>query len=91
MSEPIGNSNANQKIHVGNLPDSASEADVRALFTKHGPIVSYERPIDGPKKTPGWFTYVSMASADAAKAIAAVNGQMLGGQALSVSNARPRA
>lgn len=57
----------------------------------HGPIASYERPVDGPMKTPGWFAYVSMAPADAAKAIPAVNGQLLGGQALSVSEARPRA
>ena len=83
-------SKATQKIYVGNLSDSVGEADVRALFTKHGAITSYERPVDGPMKAAGWFTYVSMAATDAARAIKAVNGEMLGGQALSVSEARPR-
>jgi len=91
MTQQIVDSKATQKIHVGNIPDSASETEVRALFAKYGSIASFERPVDGPKKTAGWFAYVSMAPADAAKAIPAVNGQMLGGQALSVSEARPRA
>jgi hypothetical protein len=38
---------AMQKIHVGNLAAASNEAGVRALFTTHGAVSSYERPIDG--------------------------------------------
>ena len=64
---------------------------MRALFATHGPVTSYERPIDNATKAPRDFAYVEMANADAAKAIAALNGQQLDGQALRVSEATPRA
>ena len=79
-----------QKIHIGNLAASATEADVRALFSTHGEVASYERPMDKETKQPSGWAFVEMAQADAAKAIKAVNGQLLSEQALAVSEARPR-
>ena len=81
---------AMQKIHVGNLAAASSEAGVRALFTTHGAVSSYERPTDGATKNPAGYAFVEMAHADAVKAIAALNGQQLDGQALRVSEAKPR-
>ncbi|MFO7326434.1 MAG: RNA-binding protein, partial [Pseudomonadota bacterium] len=34
------------KIYVGNLPFSASEADVRTLFSQHGTVESVALPTD---------------------------------------------
>ena len=78
-----------QKIHIGNLAAASNEAGVRALFASHGEVSSYDRPLDGKTQAPAGFAYVEMAQADAVKAIAAVNGQELDGQALRVSEARP--
>ena len=80
-----------QKIHIGNLAKVSSESGIRELFSTHGAVTSYERPVDRDTKVPAGFAYVEMASADAAKAIAALNGQELDGQALRVSEAKPRA
>lgn len=89
MPEAIVDSKSTRTIRVENLPDAAKEADVRALFTKHGPVVTFERPADGPQKAPGWFAYVAMATADADKAITALNGYEVHGQKLAVSAVRP--
>ena len=55
-----------------------------------GEVASYERPMDKETKQPSGWAFVEMAQADAAKAIKAVNGQLLSEQALAVSEARPR-
>ena len=34
------------KIYVGNLPFTASEADIRALFSQHGTVESVSLPTD---------------------------------------------
>ncbi len=39
-----------QKVQIGNLAASSSEASVRALFAKHGAVGSYERPVDSAKR-----------------------------------------
>jgi RNA recognition motif-containing protein len=83
------NSAQTQKIHIGNLAPASSEEGVRALFATHGEVASYERPVDAATKAPAAFAFVQMAPEAAAKAIAALNGQELDGQALRVSEARP--
>lgn len=89
VTQPPVETNENQKIHIGNLAAASSEAGIRELFATHGVVNSYERPMDRKTNEPGGFAYVEMATADAAKAIAAVNGQQLDGQELRVSEARP--
>lgn len=80
-----------QKIHIGNLAAQASEADVRALFAVHGNVASYARPTQGEAKEPSGFAFVEMTKDDATKAIAALDGHELAGQALKVSAARANA
>jgi RNA recognition motif-containing protein len=89
VTQPTVETNAVQKIHIGNLAAASSEAGVRELFAAHGTVSSYERPLNKTTQEPGAFAYVEMAHADAAKAIEAVNGTELDGQALRVSEARP--
>ena len=78
------------KIYVGNLPFTATEDEVRALFASHGTVESVALPTDRDTGRPRGFGFVQMSSSDAAKAIGAVNGQSLGGRSLRVNEAQDR-
>ena len=79
-----------QRIYVGNLPYSATEHDVETLFKQHGDVLSVALPTDRETGRVRGFGFVEMASADASKAISALNGQDMDGRALNVNEARPR-
>ena len=78
------------KIYVGNLPFSASEADVRALFSQHGAVDSVSLPTDRETGRPRGFGFVEMSQADAAKAIQSLNGYNMGGRPLRVNEAQDK-
>jgi RNA recognition motif-containing protein len=78
------------KIYVGNLPFTATEDQVRALFSTHGTVESVALPSDRETGRPRGFGFVEMSSADAARAIQAVNGQDMGGRALRVNEAQDK-
>jgi len=78
-------------IYVGNLPFSATEADVRALFEQHGAVQSVKLINDRDTGRPRGFGFVDMQSSDAQTAIAAMNGYEMDGRALRVNEAQPRA
>ena len=81
-----------QKIHIGNLATASSETGVREMFAAHGEVRSYERPLDKTTSAPLGFAFLEMPSADALKAITALDGKELDGQALRVTAAKsPRA
>ncbi len=79
-----------QKIYVGNLPFDASEGAVQELFAAYGEVMSVALPTDRETGRPRGFGFVEMSSADAAKAISALNGKDFGGRALNVNEAKPR-
>jgi len=78
------------KIYVGNLPFTADEAAVRALFAQHGEVVSVALPIDRDTGRPRGFGFVEMGQDDAARAIQALNGHSLNGRPLRVNEAQDR-
>jgi RNA recognition motif-containing protein len=78
------------KIYVGNLPFTATEDQVRALFAAHGTVESVALPNDRETGRPRGFGFVEMSQADASRAIQAVNGQELGGRALRVNEAQDK-
>ena len=79
------------KIYVGNLPFTASEPDVRALFAQHGTVESVSLPTDRETGRPRGFGFVEMSNShEAEQAIAALNGANLGGRAINVNEARPK-
>src|SRR5579885_3357105 len=78
------------KIYVGNLPFTATEEQVRALFAPHGTVESVSLPTDRETGRPRGFGFVEMSQADAAKAIQAVNGQNMGGRPLRVNEAQDK-
>jgi RNA recognition motif-containing protein len=80
-----------QRIFVGNLPFSATEEQLRELFSKHGEVSSAEVVKDRFTDRSRGFAFVEMATSEAATAaIAALNGHQMDGRPLTVNEARSR-
>ena len=79
------------KLYVGNLPFSATEETVRTAFAAHGAIESVALVMDRATGQPRGFGFVEMPSADASRAMQALNGTDFGGRPLKVNEAQDRA
>ena len=77
-----------QKLYVGNLPFSATEDQIRDLFSEHGDVQSVSLISDRETGRPRGFGFVEMDGAD--QAIEALNGRDLDGRALTVNPAKER-
>ena len=78
-------------LYIGNLPFTASEGDVLALFEKIGAVKSCNLIMDRFTNKPRGFAFVEMSSQEEAdRAIAELHGQDFMGRALTVNEARPR-
>ncbi len=81
-----------KNIFVGNLSFDAKEDQVRQLFAAYGQVDRVNLVTDRDSGQPRGFGFVEMASdADGDKAIAALNGTLVGGRALNVNEARTKA
>jgi len=80
------------RLYVGNLPFSADEAGVRALFEQNDRTVEEVKLItDRDTGRPRGFGFVEMGnSEDADKAIRDLNGYEFDGRQLTVNEARER-
>jgi RNA recognition motif-containing protein len=78
------------KLYVGNLPFNATEDSVRALFSEHGAVEKLALVNDRDTGRPRGFGFVEMTSADAARAMQALNGRDFGGRPLKVNEAQDR-
>ncbi|HEY7378415.1 MAG TPA: RNA-binding protein [Steroidobacteraceae bacterium] len=78
------------KLYVGNLPFSATEAAVRALFAQHGTVESVTLISDRDTGRPRGFGFVEMPSSDAARAMQNLNGFQMEGRALKVNEAQEK-
>jgi cold-inducible RNA-binding protein len=78
------------KMYVGNLPFSATEDTVRALFTEFGTVESVALVNDRETGRPRGFGFVEMSSSDAAKAMQSLNGKDFGGRPLKVNEAQDK-
>jgi RNA recognition motif-containing protein len=80
-----------KNIFVGNLDFSATESSVRALFEPYGKVDRVNVVTDRDTGRSRGFAFVEMTdSAEADRAIAALNGANREGRALSVNEARPK-
>ena len=77
------------RIYVGNLPFTATEDEVRALFSTHGPVDSVNLITDRETGRPRGFCFVEM-NDGAEEAIRTLHQSDMGGRSLNVSEARPR-
>ncbi len=78
------------KLYVGNLPFTATEEAVHALFSKHGTVEKVSLISDRDTGRPRGFGFVEMSSADASRAMQALNGTEFEGRALKVTEAQER-
>jgi cold-inducible RNA-binding protein len=78
------------KIYVGNLPFTATDAEIRTLFAAHGTVESVALPIDRDTGRPRGFGFVEMSQADASRAIQNLNGTDMGGRSLKVNEAQDK-
>lgn len=78
-------------IYVGNLTFSTTDADLRQLFEPYGAVDEIRVIMDRDTGQSKGFGFVEMSDGSAARtAIAKLNGQDLGGRALTVNEAKPR-
>ncbi|WP_153719153.1 RNA recognition motif domain-containing protein [Spiribacter salilacus] len=79
-----------KSIYVGNLPFSASEDEVRELFSAHGDVKEVRMITDRETGRPRGFGFVRMDPAEADAAIEALNGTELDGRTLRINEAQDR-
>ena len=81
-----------KSLFVGNMSFQTTEADLTALFQPFGQIGRIQIVTDRETGRARGFAFVEMPNdAEAAKAIAALDGKELGGRNLKVSEAWPKA
>lgn len=78
------------KLYVGNLPFTATDEGVRALFSQHGTVEKVSIITDRDTGRPRGFGFVEMSNADASRAMQALNGADFDGRALRVNEAQDR-
>lgn len=78
------------KLYVGNLPFSATDESVRALFAKHGTVETVALIADRDTGRPRGFGFVEMSNADASRAMQALNGTDFDGRTLKINEAQDR-
>lgn len=79
-----------KRIYVGNLPYSAYDDDVRALFEAYGEVHSVDLIIDRQTGHPRGFGFVEMDESTADEAIENLNNAEFQGRRLRVNEARPK-
>lgn len=79
------------RLFIGNLPYSATDADLRSLFGEVAQPLQVVLPVDRDTGRPRGFAFVDFAEREAAEqVIAKFNGTPLQGRPIAVSEARAR-
>ena len=78
-----------KRIYVGNLPYTATQAEVREVFEPYGPVLAVDLITDRETGRLRGFGFVEMESG-ADEAIEALNQTEMGGRRLNINEARPR-
>ena len=79
-----------KKLYVGNLPFSATDESLQEMFAQSGSVTSAKIIMDRDTGRSKGFGFVEMASdEEASDAIQKLNGQSVGGRAITVAEARP--
>jgi RNA recognition motif-containing protein len=79
------------RLYVGNLSHESTAETLRAAFSEFGEVADVQVVVDRYSGRPRGFAFVTMTSPEhAAKATAKMNGAMLDGRPVRVSDADPR-
>ena len=79
-----------KSIFVGNLPWSATDAELSEKFSAYGAVISARIMSDKFSGKSRGFGFVDMEDADAEKAITAMNGFKWGEREITVNEAKPK-
>ena len=80
-----------KKLYVGNLSYEVTDGDLAKMFEPHGTVQSAQIIMDRDTGRSKGFGFVEMKTdQEAQAAIAALNGQVIGGRALTVNEAKPK-
>ena len=80
-----------KNLFVGNMSFQTTVADLRALFAPFGTVTRVHLAMDRETGRARGFAFVEMPNdAEAAKAIAGLDGKDVGGRNLKVNEARPK-
>lgn len=79
-----------KSIYVGNLPFSATEEEIRNLFSTFGTVHAVKLVSDRETGRPRGFGFVEMEDSAASSAISALNGKEMDGRSLRINEARER-
>ena len=77
------------KLHVGNLPKSMTETELKELITPFAQPTSVEIVNDSAGTSRG-YAFVVIADSDGPAVQSGLDGKEVGGQTLKVGAARPR-
>ena len=81
----------NSKLYVGNMSFKTTEDDLRNAFGQFGSVTDVYIANDRETGRPRGFAFVTMGTAEEAKAAAEkLNGNDLDGRALTVNEAKPK-
>lgn len=77
------------RIYAGNLAPEVTEIQLKECFTKHGKVDSCQLSVDKGTGTHKGIGFIEMPNdTEANAAIAALNGSLLGGKPITVSEAK---
>lgn len=79
-----------KSLYVGNLPWGTNDEDLAALFSEYVQVLSCRIVTDRETGRSRGFGFVEVPDTEVEKAIATLNGTLLGGRALTVNEARAR-
>jgi cold-inducible RNA-binding protein len=77
-------------IFVGNLNSSTTSESIRSLFKPLGTVRKLKLMTDRETGLSRGFAFVEMTAFEAVQAIAALDGRIVGGQAIQVREGRPK-
>lgn len=81
-----------KSLFVGNMNFQTTEAELQELFKPFGQVTRVHMAMDRETGRARGFAFIEMPNDDeAAKAIAGLDGKLVGGRNLKVNEARPRA
>lgn len=80
-----------KNLYVGNMDQATTEQELKTAFATYGPVEVVTIIKDQTTGLPRGFGFVEMAEdKDAGEAIQALNGSVMAGHIISVSEARPK-
>jgi RNA recognition motif-containing protein len=79
----------NTKLHIGNVSTNTTQAELRSLFARQGPVLEVKLVMDAATRRSRGYAFVTMETHEGAKAaLAALNGEMIDGRFITVSESR---